>query len=306
MGSWIYDLGWSALLALRQGPKEALGARKNGFLYMKVLPGCEPRLLANSIVSELPGKAPGVVRLVLVSDTHERHAGLVLPPCDAVLHSGDVMACGGFATRGHAEKTLRDFGAWLRSCPVTSKKRFVIAGNHDFWLEEFGPEKARELLGEGVEYLEFSTGSFEADVGAPGSPEIRQVKVYGAPLSAGKSFNRAFQQPEALKRLENVAHVEIVLTHGPLSSSMWTHEELAKGLVALDPMLHVCGHVHGLYGQARATSRYIPGTAGMSINASMMKSFGKLVGQRVRNLPVVCDLQLPSAANAVAPYAAAH
>ena len=28
MGSWIYDLGWSALLALRQGPKEALGARK--------------------------------------------------------------------------------------------------------------------------------------------------------------------------------------------------------------------------------------------------------------------------------------
>ena len=48
------------------------------------------------------------------------------------------------------------------------------------------------------------------------------MKVYGAPLSAGKSFNRAFQQPEALKRLENVAHVEIVLTHGPLSSSMWT------------------------------------------------------------------------------------
>ena len=28
MGSWIYDLGWSALLTLRQGPKEALGARK--------------------------------------------------------------------------------------------------------------------------------------------------------------------------------------------------------------------------------------------------------------------------------------
>ena len=35
----------------------------------------------------------------------------------------------------------------------------------------------------------------------------------------------------------------------------------------------------GLYGQARATKRYIPGTSGMSINASMMKSFGKLVGR---------------------------
>ena len=48
------------------------------------------------------------------------------------------------------------------------------------------------------------------------------MKVYGAPLSAGKSFNRAFQQPEALKRLNDVEHVEIVLTHGPLSTSMWT------------------------------------------------------------------------------------
>lgn len=38
---------------------------------------------------------------------------------------------------GHAEQTLRDFGAWLRSAPVGSGgKRFVIAGNHDFWLED--------------------------------------------------------------------------------------------------------------------------------------------------------------------------
>ena len=37
---------------------------------------------------------------------------------------------------GHAEKTLRDFGRWLRSCPATSGKRFVFAGNHDFWLED--------------------------------------------------------------------------------------------------------------------------------------------------------------------------
>ena len=163
----------------------------------------------------------------LVSDTHERHAGLVLPPCDAVLHSCDVMACGSFATQGtmrwdnhgiipwqyychrwgefqvldavihslmhlipddsqgsitkplephqkfieryehpcmlfspifppkvlscslvipptwphigHAEQTLRDFGAWLRSAPVgPGGKRFVIAGNHDFWLEDSG------------------------------------------------------------------------------------------------------------------------------------------------------------------------
>jgi len=37
----------------------------------------------------------------------------------------------------------------------------------------------------------------------------------------------------------------------------------------------------GLYGQAKATHRYIPGTSGMSINASMMKSFGKVMGHLV-------------------------
>lgn len=296
MFDWIYDVAWGALLTLRQGPKESLGAHQNGFLYMKVLPGEPARLLENTVVSELPAKAPNCVRLALVSDTHERHAGLVLPPCDAVLHSGDVMACGSFATQGHAEQTLRDFGAWLRSAPVgPGGKRFVIAGNHDFWLEEFGPEKVRKLIGEGVEYLEFTSGSFEVDMGDPSGARV--ITVFGAPVSAGKSFNKAFQHSDAHRRLvEGEGKAEIVLTHGPLSSSMWTHE-MAKGFAALDPMLHVCGHIHGLYGQAKATNRYIPGTSGMSINASMMKSFGKMMGQRVRNLPVVCDLQLPVPSN---------
>lgn len=43
---------------------------------------------------------------------------------------------GSHGSAGHAEKTLRGFGSWLRSCPATSGKRFVIAGNHDFWLED--------------------------------------------------------------------------------------------------------------------------------------------------------------------------
>lgn len=38
------------------------------------------------------------------------------------------------ATRQHAEQVLKDFGDWLRSAECA--RRFVIAGNHDFWLEE--------------------------------------------------------------------------------------------------------------------------------------------------------------------------
>jgi len=35
----------------------------------------------------------------------------------------------------------------------------------ELFYKEFGPEKVRELLGEGVEYLEFTSGSFEVDMG---------------------------------------------------------------------------------------------------------------------------------------------
>ena len=52
------------------------------------------------------------------------------------LQTSPLCTPGSHPPAGHAEKTLRDFGSWLRSCPATSGKRFVIAGNHDFWLEE--------------------------------------------------------------------------------------------------------------------------------------------------------------------------
>ena len=51
----------------------------------------------------------------------------------------------------------------------------------------------------------------------------RVITVFGAPVSAGKSFNKAFQHSDAQRRLVEVeGKAEIVLTHGPLSSSMWT------------------------------------------------------------------------------------
>ena len=133
---------------------------------------------------ELPPKKPGTVRLVLVSDTHERHAGILLPACDAVLHSGDILASSRWAPQAHAEDVLKDVGDWLRSADCSS--RFVIAGNHDYWIEHLGREAVQKLLGEGVQYLEFSSGSFRARLDPASSSEV-DVSVFGAPVSAGKS-----------------------------------------------------------------------------------------------------------------------
>lgn len=50
------------------------------------------------------------------------------------------------------------------------------------------------------------------------------VRVFGSPVSSGRSFNQAFQDLDSLRRLESCASepAEILLTHAPLTSSMWT------------------------------------------------------------------------------------
>ena len=228
---------------------------------------------------------------MLVSDTHERHAGILLPPCDAVLHSGDILASSRWAPQTHATDVLRDFGDWLRSTNCSA--RFVIAGNHDYWIEHLGREAVQELLGEGVQYLEFSSGSFSAQLD-PSSEDTVDVSVFGAPVSAGKSPNRAFQHAEAVQQLESIQpnKSDILMTHGPLlTGSRKGLPAIAKVLERLQPSLHVCGHLHWRWGTIVPMSDYVP-VKGVSINASIMRSLGKIQGQRPLNAPIVCDLRL--------------
>mmetsp|Transcript_222 Transcript_222/g.517 ORF Transcript_222/g.517 Transcript_222/m.517 type:complete len:298 (-) Transcript_222:236-1129(-) len=292
MFSAVHDAAWTLFLSFRLGSVDEAGSRAGYLLHVtEAQPNNE---WTSAVLSqhELPPKEPGTIRLVLVSDTHERHKGLCLPPCDAVLHSGDILASSRWAPRVHAEDVLRDFGDWLRSTNCSA--RFVIAGNHDHWVEELGAETVQTLLGEGVQYLEFSSASFLVSDPEAASPV--EVSVFGAPVSAGKSPNRAFQHEEALRRLEDAAPptCDILLTHGPLLTGKKKGlPAVAKLLERLQPALHACGHVHGRYGTVQRMADFVPAT-GVSINASIMRSLGKLQGQRPLNAPIVCDLRLPS------------
>ena len=154
-------------------------------------------------------------------------------------------------------------------------------------MQELGGEKVRQLLGEGVDYLEFSSGGFEVELGG----QKRVVRVFGTPVSHGRSFNQAFQDLDSLRRLETCTDkADILLTHAPLSSSMWT-ERLLRHLSLFKPSLHVCGHIHGYYGRTWPLSRYLPEGMGISVNASIMQTAG-IWGQRPRNPPIVLDLRL--------------
>lgn len=293
MLSFLHDTVWTWFLKTRLGRLESAGTR--GDVLLHVTDSEEKAGNWQSVVlprEELPPKKPGTVRLVLVSDTHERHFGILLPPCDAVLHSGDILASSRWAPQSHAEDVLRDFGNWLRATSCSS--RFVIAGNHDYWIERLGQEAVQELLGDGVQHLEFSSGSFTVELDASSESQV-EVSVFGAPVSAGSSPNRAFQHAEALQQLETSLpnKSDILMTHGPLlSGSRKGLPAIAKVLERLQPSLHVCGHLHWRWGAIVPMSEQVQAT-GVSINASIMRSLGKLQGQRPLNAPIVCDLQLP-------------
>ena len=64
----------------------------------------------------------GVVRLVLISDTHMLHRNLELPPGDILIHAGD------FSNRGKEEE-IKEFDAWLGE--LEYKLKVVVPGNHD-------------------------------------------------------------------------------------------------------------------------------------------------------------------------------
>ena len=87
-------------------------------------------------ISVLPPKPVGSTRFVIVSDTHERHEKLVLPPGDVLIHCGDVLCCSKYlSTRSGVEK-LHAFNDWLSTVPCPTK--LVIGGNHDSVMETIG------------------------------------------------------------------------------------------------------------------------------------------------------------------------
>ena len=83
------------------------------------------------------------VRIACISDTHNKHASLVIPEVDILIVAGD------FTGRGRP-KEIQEFNRWLGTIPI--KHKIVIAGNHDFAFED-NPEMARSWLTDCV-YLE--------------------------------------------------------------------------------------------------------------------------------------------------------
>ena len=176
------------------------------------------------------------MRLIIASDTHEKHAGLTIPDGDVFIH------CGDFTYNGDL-KAIGAFGAWLACLP--HRHKLIIAGNHDFAFEHV-PAAARRAVGSrknGVRYLQDSGITIDG------------VSFWGSPWQPW-FMDWAFNLPRGPRLAAQWAKIpdttDVLLTHGPPLGILDIVPEaehvgcadLATRIAIIKPKIHAFGHIH--------------------------------------------------------------
>ena len=203
------------------------------------------------------------MQITTLSDTHGLHHQLQLPGGDLLIHAGDVC------NRGSQEEAA-NFIDWFEKQQYTYK--IFIAGNHDFFFENFTQQEIQDILPKNIFYLN--------DTGI----EIDGINIWGSPITPefhNWAFNRK-RGEEINKHWQLIPNnTDILITHGPafgiLDKTFHNQnvgcEELLIAVKNIQPKYHVFGHIHEAFGSLNEKeSTYI--------NTSSLDFFYKL-----RNTP---------------------
>ena len=177
------------------------------------------------------------MKLVFISDTHNRHRDIKIPEGDILVHAGDVSSRG-------IKSEIDSFINWFQSQP--HKHKIFIAGNHDFFFEKI-VERNVEVKIPNVIYLN--------DSGC----EIEGLNFWGSPVQP-EFFNWAFNRKRGKEIKQHwdliPKNTDILITHGPpygildkTPRNEWVGcEELVKKVIEIKPKIHAFGHIHEGYG----------------------------------------------------------
>jgi hypothetical protein len=196
------------------------------------------------------GQGPFVTRFVVVSDTHEQHHTIDIPPeaeADVLIHCGDST------NWGQDVSAIQSFNEWLGTLPYNHK--LVIGGNHETSLRGLSRDEIQ---------AHFSNAIYLQDECC----WVGSLKVYGVPYVPARNIlyrANAFALPpdelsEAFARIPN--DVDILVTHvPPLGVLDLGYDGTHHGSIALRrhvqrvvPLLHVFGHCHDDIGVCDWTS----------------------------------------------------
>jgi Icc-related predicted phosphoesterase len=193
------------------------------------------------------------MKITFISDTHTKHRDMEadLPGGDLLIHAGDFMNAG--YHKGEAE----EFFKWFDGIKGYETKVF-IAGNHDR-IMQMQPEWATDTLNgyKTIEYLRDEECVLYFD-GPNGDFPEDNVRIYGSPWQP-EFFDWAFNLPrngwELEQRWKDIPdNTDILITHGPPYGYLDVPggkkfqvgcELLRERIDALQPKIHVFGHIHG-------------------------------------------------------------
>lgn len=195
------------------------------------------------------------MRIIAISDTHGFHEDIRLPPHE----EGDVLVHAGDITRRGELSILNSFSEWLSKTPY--EKIIIIAGNHDFCFEKEEHNISKDILENNsrhpgkIIYLQNE------------SVVVDGIKFYGSPYQP-RFNNWAFNVDrgrDIKKEWDKIPlDTDILITHGPAKE--WVGgmlrevvmgrqsvqdlgcEELIKKIKEVNPIYHICGHIHDGYG----------------------------------------------------------
>lgn len=190
--------------------------------------------------SATPGDAldPTRRRVVVISDTHLRHAGWEIPAGDILIHCGDLTVWG-------SEREVRAGLEWFASHP--HHRKIIVAGNHDHLFEKDLRQIWKLIVGKNIAYLQDNGMS------------MMGLRIWGTPWSKTRSGLWAFNNPgEAIKSKWDAIpdDLDILITHSPPHGILDIVPEgsvacryLKEAVVRAAPKYHVFGHIHEGYGR---------------------------------------------------------
>jgi len=178
------------------------------------------------------------MKLILISDTHNRQHDIDIPNGDILIHAGDV------SNRG-LKWEVKEFLNWFSNQP--HKYKIFIAGNHDFFFEKEHEDEIKNIIPKNVIYLNDS------------GIEIESIKIWGSPVQP-EFYNWAFNRKrgkEIKKHWDLIPlGTDILITHGPplnildktVRGDIVGCEDLLNAVNKIKPKIHVFGHIHEDYG----------------------------------------------------------
>ena len=184
----------------------------------------------------------GRVRVIAISDTHNRHECVKVPPCDILVHTGDILMTSRFRSKASSLKHYQAFCAWIAEQPA--KEVIITGGNHDAPLENMTADELKSLFK--APHIHYLCNSHV---------DISGYRFIGTPLSKGSSGNNGFQSAAFKTATEEYfrSYRSTECTTGSSSSSrlvLCSHGtcESVVDVMSSDICLHLYGHYHARYG----------------------------------------------------------